>query len=190
VGVGTGDAATGGTGASGTARPEAPKPEWPRTFGAIAGLYDSARPTYPAEMVEYLLTPGPIDILDVGCGTGKAGALFVGGGRCVVGVEPDPRMAEVARSYGLEVECAAFEEWDDGGRLFDLLISGTAWHWVRPQAGVAKAAQVLRPGGRLAAFWNAPVHTAQARAVFYEVYSVHAPDMVTSSFVLGGPTTP
>jgi SAM-dependent methyltransferase len=44
--------------------------------------------------------------------------------------------------------------WDPTGRTFDTVIAGTAWHWVDPIAGAAKAAQVLRPGGRLAAFWH------------------------------------
>lgn len=180
---GDADAANSPTGA------EAPMPEWSRTFGTIAGLYDSARNSYPAELVEDLLAARPVDILDVGCGTGKAGALFLGDGRRVLGVEPDAAMAELARGYGLEVECAAFEEWDDDGRQFDLLISGTAWHWVRPRAGVAKAATVLRPGGRFAAFWNALVHSQPVRAVFLEVYPGYAPELLSSSFVLGAPVT-
>jgi hypothetical protein len=35
------------------------------------------------------------------------------------------------------------------------VVSGQTWHWVDPLAGAAKAAEALRPGGRLAAFWNA-----------------------------------
>jgi hypothetical protein len=35
------------------------------------------------------------------------------------GVEVDERMADVARSYGIAVEVAAFERWDDAGRQFD-----------------------------------------------------------------------
>jgi SAM-dependent methyltransferase len=50
------------------------------------------------------------------------------------------------------VEVATFEAWEPAGRMFDAVIAGTAWHWVDPVAGAAKAAQVLRPGGRLAPF--------------------------------------
>jgi len=49
---------------------------------------------------------------------------------------------------------AKFEDWDPAGRVFDAVIAGQAWHWVDPVTGAAKAAQVLRPGGRLAVFWN------------------------------------
>ncbi len=52
---------------------------------------------------------------------------------------------------------AAFEAWDPAGREFDAVISGQSWHWVDPVAGAAKAAQVLRPGGRLAVWRGRPV---------------------------------
>jgi SAM-dependent methyltransferase len=158
-----------------------------RWFGEVAGLYDKARPSYPAELVSDLLASGPADIVDVGCGTGKAARLFAGRDRRVLGVEPDPGMAAVARANGVDVEVDAFETWDDAGRQFDLLISATAWHWVDPVAGAAKAAKVLKPGGRFAAFWNAMQHSAQVRSVFAEVYGRHAPQLLATSFALGAP---
>jgi SAM-dependent methyltransferase len=96
-------------------------------------------------------SPGPA-VVDVGCGTGTAARQFQQAGCTVLGVEPDARMAEFARRSGVEVEVATFEAWDPAGREFDAVIAGTAWHWVDPVAGVAKAARVLRPGGRLAPF--------------------------------------
>jgi SAM-dependent methyltransferase len=80
-----------------------------RSFGAVAELYDRARPSYPSEMVRDLLAGGPADILDVGCGTGKVACLFVGPGRRVLGVEPDRRMAAVARGHGIDIEVGTFE---------------------------------------------------------------------------------
>ena len=50
---------------------------------------------------------------------------------------------------------ATFEAWEPAGRVFDAVVAGQAWHWVDPVAGAAKAARVLRPGGRLVVFWNA-----------------------------------
>lgn len=54
----------------------------------------------------------------------------------------------------MEVEVAKFEEWGAAGRTFDILIAGQTWHWVDPITGASKAARVLRPGGRIALFWN------------------------------------
>jgi SAM-dependent methyltransferase len=114
-------------------------------------------------------SPGP-DVLDVGCGTGIAARQFQAAGCRVLGVEPDARMAEFARRSGVEVEVATFEAWDPAGRTFGAVIAATAWHWVDPVAGAAKAAQVLRPGGRLALFGHAfqlPPDVADALAVVY-----------------------
>ncbi len=98
-------------------------------------------------------SPGP-DVLDIGCGTGISARHLQAAGCRVLGVDVDARMAEFARRSGLEVEVVAFEAWDPAGRVFDAVVSGQAWHWVDPVAGAAKAAEVLRPGGRLAPFWN------------------------------------
>jgi SAM-dependent methyltransferase len=126
------------------------------SFGVDAERYDRARPAYPDELVDRIVagSPGP-DVLDVGTGTGIAARQFQAAGCTVLGVEPDARMAEFARRSGVEVEVATFEDWAPAGRSFDAVIAGTVWHWVDPVAGVAKAARVLRPGGRLALFGHA-----------------------------------
>jgi SAM-dependent methyltransferase len=71
---------------------------------------------------------------------------------------------------------AAFEAWDPAGRAFDAVVSGQAWHWVEPVAGAAKAAQALRPGGRLAAFWNTDQPPPELGEAFAAVYRRVMPD--------------
>ena len=55
----------------------------------------------------------------------------------VVGVDPDERMADVARRGGLAVEVSTIETWDPAGRVFDAAVAAQAWHWVDPVAGAA-----------------------------------------------------
>ncbi|WP_145229265.1 class I SAM-dependent methyltransferase [Rudaeicoccus suwonensis] len=108
--------------------------------------------------------------VDVGIGTGISAEGFQSAGCRVLGVEVDGRMAEFARSQGFEVEIAKFEDWDPAGRRFDIVIAGQTWHWIDPVAGATKAAQVLRPGGRLAALWNTfqfPPDLAESLALVY-----------------------
>src|SRR3984957_3579617 len=108
------------------------------SFGADAGRYDRARPGYPAAMVDRIVAESPgRDVVDAGCGTGISARLFQGAGCRVLGVDPDPRMADMARKSGLEVEMAKFEQWDAAGRTFDAVIAGQAWHWVDMAAGAA-----------------------------------------------------
>lgn len=147
------------------------------SFGTDPERYDRTRPPYPDALVERIVaaSPGP-DVLDVGCGTGTAARQFRASGCRVLGVEPDARMADVARRGGIEVEVATFESWDPAGRTFDAVVAGTAWHWVDPLAGAAKAAEVLRPGGRLALFWHVFRLPPTVADAFTAVYQRVAPD--------------
>lgn len=163
----------------------APRPELHRhrrtaeSFGEDAERYDRARPPYPAALVEAILAASPgRDVLDVGCGTGIEARQFQKAGCRVLGVEPDPRMAAFAQRSGIEVEVATFEAWNPAGRDFDAVIAGTAWHWVDPVAGAAKAAQLLRPGGLLAPFHHVfqyPPAVLDALATAYQQVTPDTP---------------
>jgi len=148
------------------------------SFGAEAGRYDRARPSYPAALVERIVAASPgRRVLDVGCGTGIVARLFQAAGCAVLGVDPDARMAGHARERGLEVEVATFETWATNGRAFDTIVSGQAWHWVDPVAGAAKAASALRPGGRFAVFWNVFQPPAGLGKAIAEAYRRVLPDL-------------
>jgi SAM-dependent methyltransferase len=171
------------------------------SFGAEADRYDRARPRYPDALVDDLvgslagsLAGNPADravpgralrVLDVGCGTGIAAEAFAARGCDVLGVEPDARMAAVARRKGLTVEEGTFEDWPAAGRKYDLVVSAQAWHWVDPERGPAQAASVLVPGGRLAVFWNLGRHDDATQAALDAAYARHAPALLEGSVALG-----
>jgi SAM-dependent methyltransferase len=147
------------------------------SFGADAARYDRTRPRYPEALVERIVTASPgLDVLDVGCGTGTAARQFQAAGCVVLGVEPDQRMAGFAQQTGVAVEVTTFEDWEPASRLFDAVVAGTAWHWVDPVAGAVKAAQVLRPAGRLAVFWHVFQLPSEVMAAFAAVYQRVVPD--------------
>lgn len=132
-------------------------------FGEDAELYDRARPQYPVALVDEVLGLGPVSwMADAGCGTGKAATPFARRGIPGVGIEPDPAMAAVAernlRGHSWRVDVAPFEQWTPRGDdpALDLLVSGQAWHWFTPVVRYRRAAEVLRPGGWLALWWNRP----------------------------------
>lgn len=150
-------------------------------FGTDPGRYDRTRPSYPQALVDQVLDArAGLHIVDVGCGTGIASRQFQAVGCTVLGVEPDPRMAEFARRRGLEVETSTFEAWDPSGRTFDAVISGQTWHWLDAAVGAVKAARALRPGGRLAVFWNAEIPPPEVRRAFGEVYRRVLPDALVA----------
>ena len=147
------------------------------SFGSDAERYDRTRPRYPGALVERIVAVSPgLDVLDVGCGTGITARQFQAAGCLVLGVDPDARMADFARRTGVVAEVATFEAWESAGREFNAVVAGQAWHWVDPVAGAAKAAQVLRPGGRLAVFWNAFRFPPDMDEAFAAVYRRVLPD--------------
>ncbi len=144
-----------------------------RLFDQQAEAYDRFRPTYPDAVIDELLGPVPagLDVLDVGCGTGIASRQMAQRGAKVLGVELAPRMADIARGHGVEVEIAAFEAWDSAGRTFDRVTSAQAWHWLDLPVATAKAASVLRPGGKLCLIWNAGCQPDDLADALEEAYA-------------------
>jgi SAM-dependent methyltransferase len=145
------------------------------SFGTIAQRYDRYRSGYPEEMIDDLVAMGPRTALDVGCGTGKLAAALMNHGVEVLGVDPDERMATLARQRGVPVEIATFEEWDDKGRTFDLITSGHAWHWIEPTVGRKRATQLTAPGGAIARCWNYHVVDHKLLTRFEHAYRQYAP---------------
>ena len=149
-----------------TATASSPNPSAPTPRAMTA-----SGPSYPLALAEAVLASLPgRRALDAGVGTGLSSLPFREAGVAVLGVDADARMAEIARSRGFEAEVHRVEQWDTAGNVFDAVISGQAWHWIDPVAGAAKAASVLRPGGRLAPFWNIADPEPDMAAAFANVY--------------------
>jgi SAM-dependent methyltransferase len=148
------------------------------SFGADARRYDSTRPGYPQDLIDRIVAtaPGP-RVLDAGCGTGKVAVQLRAAGCDVLGVEPDPRMAQLAVTAGIPVEIATFEQWDPAGRQFDAVVAGQSWHWVDPAEGAAKAALATRPGGLFTVFWNAGQPPADLARQFADAYTRILPEV-------------
>src|ERR1700733_1931688 len=148
-----------------------------RLLDQEAERYDWCRPRYPDVVIDALLGPEPsrLEVLDVGCGTGIAARPMAERGAKVLGVELAPRMAQVARLHGIDVEIGAFEEWDAAGRRFDRVTSSQAWHWLDMPAATAKAASLLRPNGILGLIWSGGAHPDDLADALEELYSTVVP---------------
>lgn len=140
------------------------------SFGAAARVYDARRPRYPARLIDDLLMKGARTVLDVGAGTGIASEQLLGRGVNVLAVEPDPRMAEVARDKGIPIEIGTFEGWDPAERRFELVVFGQSFHWVNPDIALPKVHALLSTGGQLALMWNRLFPTDPTHGDFAEIY--------------------
>jgi len=129
-------------------------------FGEAVNEYANARPGYPDEMIDDVLSyADPVsEILEIGAGTGKATVAFAARGVAMTCLEPDPRMAarltqEVASFPQVTIEVTRLENYSRP-LAFDALIAAQSWHWVDPARRWDLAHEALREGGAVALFWN------------------------------------
>jgi SAM-dependent methyltransferase len=134
------------------------------TFNRAADLYQRARPDYPDELLDHLISVTGLRagdrLLEVGCATGKATLPLARRGFRITCVELGPELARAARrnllGFGdVEIVEGNFEEWvRPSGAQFDLVFAATAWQWIDPAVRYHRAWEALRAGGHLA-FWHA-----------------------------------
>jgi SAM-dependent methyltransferase len=129
-------------------------------FGAAAEIYERARPSYPAEAVDWIvervgLREG-VTVLDLAAGTGKLTRLLVPTGARVIAVEPVPEMrAVLVRAVpGAEVLEGTAERIPLEDESVDVLTVAQAMHWFDLDRALPELHRVLRPGGCVVAVWN------------------------------------
>ena len=106
-----------------------------QTFDQAASSYQRARPDYPGELFDDLitvtgLTPGD-RLLEVGCATGKATLPLARRGFRITCIELGPDLAAAARrnlaGLGADIIEGRFEDWQPASaEQFDLVYAATA----------------------------------------------------------------
>ena len=153
-----------------------------QVFNQVPELYDRVRPRYPDQLFADLVTITGMEeessVLEVGCGTGQATRSLAALGCSVTAIEPGAEMAGLARQRiatfsNVTIETSTFEEWDDRGRHFDVLVAASAWHWVDPTIGWQRAHDVLYPGGWVALLDNVVVRRPGEPEVYAETADLH-----------------
>lgn len=127
-------------------------------FDGVADLYDASRLTYPTEMVDFVVTTAGLDadsaVLEVGCGTGQLTEQLAGFDFALTAIDIGPSMVAAARrrvgDHGVSYQVTAFEDLVAPDHSFDLIVSGSAYHWIDPDVKYQVPARLLRSGGWLA----------------------------------------
>lgn len=128
---------------------------WSRVAAGWAELWGAfGEPVHRTIIEAAAIGPGT-RVLDVGCGSGEFLQLLTDLGANAVGVDPAPRMVELARASGGEVLEAGFEALPFPDDDFDVATAVNALQFADdPSAALREVARVVRPKGYVAiAHW-------------------------------------
>jgi len=136
-----------------------------RLFGLNPEGYEDARPPYPEAIYRFLIEHHALArdtvALEIGAGSGLATRRLIEfGASPITVIEPDERFAPLLTKLrdttraDLRLLSCAFEDAPLAPRSFDLVAAATSYHWLDPDVALAKIAEVLKPGGYAALWWN------------------------------------
>lgn len=134
-------------------------------FGSDPRNYNEIRPPYPEQVYEFLRRTGALrantSTLEIGAGNGLATRRLLDfGANPLTVIEPDKRFSPLLRSiaplYKVNIRFVteSFEEAVLPHQHYDLVAAATSFHWIQPSIGLAKVAEVLKPGGYVALWWH------------------------------------
>lgn len=128
-------------------------------FDRIAASYDRHRPSYPPELIDRACELARLkqgdEVLEIGCGTGQLTRALIDRGLRVTAIEPGERLVAIAHQYLADCDYvrflhARFEDVTLPRARFAAVFSASAIHWVDPDVGWRRIAEVLVPAGTLA----------------------------------------
>lgn len=120
------------------------------------GIFSEEEKTAWTRELGLNLPPGPLRILDAGCGTGAMALLFAGMGHQVTGIDLSREMLTKARkkadekSLTLELQAGDAEYLPFADRSFDVVVNRhLLWTLPHPETALNEWHRVLKPGGRV-----------------------------------------
>lgn len=103
------------------------------------------------ETVEFLLrhlSPQPLRILEVGCGTGEVAARLQGYHHHVIAIDSEAKAIEQAQQLGVDARLAVWPLFEESA--FDAILFTRSLHHIAPlDVALSHASQLLLPSGVL-----------------------------------------
>jgi SAM-dependent methyltransferase len=155
-------------------------------FTATVEDYRRYRPDYPAALIDWVVADAALQpddlVVDIGCGTGITSRLLADRGLSVVGVDPNEAMLAAARAAGgeriryLQGDAESLPLGPPSEPPVDAIVGGQAFHWFDLDRALPRFRQLLRPGGRVVAFWNLRDLEEPMMAEYDRLLLAHCPD--------------
>jgi ubiquinone/menaquinone biosynthesis C-methylase UbiE len=132
------------------------------TFNKNAIQYDISRPTYPSIVFDIINSIKKIDestdILEIGCGTGKATELFSETNANITCIDCGDNLLEICKKKYVDKNNISFllckyEDYNFSKR-YDVIFSATAYHWIKQPDGNNKTIELLKDDGIFALLKN------------------------------------
>lgn len=121
-------------------------------FSGFVKLYENSRPTIPEQACDIVLNylgHKPLQIVDLGCGTGLSTLAWSGKCEKIIGIEPNEEMLSVARQKSDAV--SFIKAYSDNTTLpdnsTDIIICSQSFHWMNPTDTLAEVNRILKPNG-------------------------------------------
>ena len=133
------------------------------TFDHAAKIYDASRPSYPNEVIDWIVQRTGVRkedrLLEIGPGTGQATFKFAERGYKIHCVERGRNLAKILQEkgadYDLKVDVSDFEKWQMKIPFnTSFIFSATAFHWLDPTVKYKKCYDLLEDKGYLVLLWH------------------------------------
>lgn len=127
-----------------------------RAFGLVAEEYDRGRPSYAPDAIDWLLGVAPLEVVDLGAGTGKLSEGIKAAGHRVTAVEPLAEMRAILqdRVPGVRTVDGTAEATGLPDNCADAVVAGAAFHWFDRARALPEIRRILRPPGVLGLLGN------------------------------------
>lgn len=149
------------------------------TFNNVVKMYETARPTYPKQLLEDVMEFSGKRVFDraleVGAGTGQATDLFIKAVKHLDIVEVGDKQVEYLKEKYKDCNVCIYKSYFESfdiDRRYDLIFSATAFHWVDANIGYPKAWNLLNARGTLAVFWHMSSVTQHNTGIFVELDNI------------------
>lgn len=139
-----------------------------KSFDTAAKIYDESRPSYPDEVIDWIIKKTKIskedELLEIAPGTGQATIKFAERGYSIHCVELGKNLADLlihkCEKFDVTVDVSSFEKWEPKDSYkTSFIFSATAFHWLDPNIKYRKCYDLLEEDGYLVLLWHVAPET-------------------------------